>query len=513
MDHFGTWQGLEKRAELGGGQARIDKQHAQKKYTARERIQRLLDPGSFVEFDKLVLPEGEKSFEADGVGDGVVTGIGEINGQKVALYSQDFTVKGGSLGHAHAKKICKIMDFALNNRIPIIGLNDSGGARIQEGVESLVGYAEIFQRNVSASGVVPQVTLILGPCAGGAVYSPALTDFIFMVSNTSHMFVTGPDVIKSVTHEQVTKEDLGGAKTHSEKSGLAHFHCKDEDDCFERVRELMIFLPNSSFEYTKKKYNSDSVLRKTQEIDDLIPSNSKQPYDMKAVISSIIDDGHFLEVQSEYAQNIIIGFASVGGMKVGIVANQPMHLAGVLDIDASVKAARFVRFCDAYDIPILSLVDVPGFLPGTEQEYSGIIRHGAKLIYAYAEATIPLITLITRKAYGGAYIVMASKFLRADVNLAYPEAEIAVMGAEGAVNILKRSELSKLEGDDLEKRRKELVDEYNDEYSNPFKAASKGFLDEIIRPEDTRSRIYQYLKMMRRKDILVHKRKHGNIPL
>lgn len=513
MESFEKLESLESRAKLGGGQNRIDRQHEQGKYTARERIQRITDPGSFVEFDKLVTNVGATNLDEAALGDGVVTGVGEINGQRVAMYSQDFTCQGGSLGEAHAQKICKIMDFALNNRIPIIGLNDSGGARIQEGVNALVGYADIFYRNVKCSGVIPQITLILGPCAGGAVYSPALTDFIFMVDGTSHMFVTGPEVIKSVTHEQVTKEDLGGARTHGEKSGVSHFICKSEDECFEKVRELLLFLPNSSFEYTKPKYNSDSIMRKTNRIQEIIPEDSKKPYDMKEVIQEVVDDGHFLEIQAEYAPNIVTGFASIGGKKVGIVANQPIHLAGVLDINASLKAARFVRFCDAYDFPIISLVDVPGFLPGTEQEYNGIIKHGAKLIYAYAEATVPLITLITRKAYGGAYIVMASKFLRADINLAYPGAEIAVMGAEGAVNILNRKELAGLTGNDIEVKRQELLNEYNKEFSNPYKAASKGFLDEIIYPADTRYRLYQYLRMMNRKEIHSPKKKHGNIPL
>ena len=410
MESFEKLNSLEAKAKIGGGQARIERQHQQGKYTARERIQRICDPSSFVEFDKLVTNVGANNLENALLGDGVVTGVGEINGQRVAIYSQDFTCQGGSLGEAHAQKICKIMDFALNNRIPVIGLNDSGGARIQEGVNALAGYADIFYRNVKCSGVIPQITLILGPCAGGAVYSPALTDFIFMVEGTSHMFVTGPDVIKSVTHEEVTKENLGGARTHGEKSGVSHFVCKSEDECFEKVRELLLFLPNSSFEYTKPKYNSDSVLRKTERIMQIIPEDSKKPYNMKEVIQDIVDDGHFLEIQKDFAPNIITGFASIGGKKIGIVANQPVYLAGVLDINASLKAARFVRFCDAYDFPIISLVDVPGFLPGTDQEYNGIIKHGAKLIYAYAEATVPLITLITRKAYGGAYIVMPPNF-------------------------------------------------------------------------------------------------------
>jgi propionyl-CoA carboxylase beta chain len=503
-------------SELGGGETRVEKQHAQGKYTARERIDRLIDPGTFIEFDRFVTHrcthfgmDEKKKF----LGDGVVTGIAKINGAEVALYSQDFTCWGGALGDAHAKKICKIMDFALENRIPIIGINDSGGARIQEGVDALAGYAEIFYRNVKASGVIPQISLIMGPCAGGAVYSPAITDFIFMVDKTSYMFVTGPDVIKTVTHEEVTKEELGGASTHNERSGVAHFKTADEDECFERVRELLAYIPRSNFVKQNAKYTSDPVYRDNNKIKDIVPANPKKPYDIKEIILDVVDDAHFLEVHKDYAKNIVTGFASIGGIKIGIVANQPAVLAGVLDIDASCKAARFIRFCDAYDIPILTLVDVPGFLPGTVQEYGGIIKHGSKLLFAYAEATVPMITLITRKAYGGAYDVMASKHIRADVNLAYPTAEIAVMGAEGAVNIVFRNELKGLEGDAFDKKKAELVANYEENFNNPYRAAEVGFVDEVILPEETRQRLYEYLNVLRNKKVELPSRKHGNIQL
>jgi propionyl-CoA carboxylase beta chain len=497
---------LSAQAELGGGVERINKHHEQGKYTARERVNKLLDPDSFIEFDKFVVHK-TTAFGMDKtkyLGDGVVTGIGRINGQQVAIFSQDFTCWGGALGMAYAKKICKVMDFALDNRIPVIGLNDSGGARIQEGVESLAGYAEIFYRNVQASGVIPQISLILGPCAGGAVYSPAMTDFIFMVDKTSYMFVTGPDVIKTVTHEEVTKDALGGAHTHNEKSGVAHFRCDDEDDCFERVRELLAFIPPCNKAKHELKLTTDSVTRVNNKLKNFIPDSAKKPYDMHELMMEVIDDQHFLEIQRDFAKNIITGFASIGGIKVGIVGNQPGFLAGCLDIDSSVKAARFVRFCDAFNIPIITLVDVPGFLPGTVQEYAGIIRHGAKLLYAYSEATVPLITLITRKAYGGAYDVMASKHIRADINLAYPTAEIAVMGAEGAVNIIFRN--------DAENKAKN-VEYYENNFANPYRAAELGYLDEIINPEITRQRLYQYLKALENKKVARPDRKHGNIPL
>ena len=396
------------------------------------------------------------------------------------------------------------MDFAIENKIPVIGINDSGGARIQEGVESLAGYAEIFYRNVQASGVIPQISLIMGPCAGGAVYSPAMTDFIFMVDKTSYMFVTGPDVIKTVTHEEVTKDALGGAHTHNEKSGVAHFRTDDEDDCLERVRELFAFIPSCNKVKHSLKLTTDSVTRQNNKLKNLIPDSSKKPYDMHELIMEVIDDQHFLEVHADFAKNIITGFASIGGIKVGIIGNQPAFLAGCLDIDSSVKAARFVRFCDAFNIPIITLVDVPGFLPGTVQEYGGIIRHGAKLLYAYAEATVPLITLITRKAYGGAYDVMASKHIRADINLAYPTAEIAVMGAEGAVNIIFRND---------EANKAKNIENYENNFANPYRAAELGYLDEIINPEITRQRLYQYLKALENKKIPTPDRKHGNIPL
>lgn len=508
---------IEKRkvSELGGGEARIARQHDQGKYTARERIERLIDPGTFIEFDRFVTHKCTQfgMEKTKYLGDGVVTGIGSIDGQRVAIYSQDFTCWGGALGNAHAKKICKIMDFALENRIPIIGINDSGGARIQEGVASLAGYADIFYRNVKASGVIPQISLIMGPCAGGAVYSPAITDFIFMVDKTSYMFVTGPDVIKTVTHEEVSKEDLGGAARHNETSGVANFNCINEDECFERVRELLTFLPSNNFAERKKTPTSDPIYRDNLKIKSTVPANPKKPYDMREIIFDIVDDAHFLETSKDYAKNVIVGFASIGGIKVGIVANQPAVLAGVLDIDSSVKAARFVRFCDAFNVPIISLVDVPGFLPGTVQEYGGIIKHGSKLLYAYAEATVPLITLITRKAYGGAYDVMASKHIGADVNLAYPTAEIAVMGADGAVNIVFRKELAGLEGAAFDEKKAELVANYESEFANPYKAAELGYLDAVILPEETRQRLYEYLVVLKNKKLELPKRKHGNIQL
>lgn len=506
---------LNEQAMLGGGEARIKRQHDQGKYTARERILKLVDPESFVEFDKFV-KHNCNSFgmeKTQYLGDGVITGIAKINNQKVAIFSQDFTCWGGALGLAYAKKICKIMDFAIENKIPVIGINDSGGARIQEGVESLAGYADIFYRNVQASGVIPQISLIMGPCAGGAVYSPAMTDFVFMVDQTSYMFVTGPDVVKTVTHEEVTKDELGGAHTHNEKSGVAHFLCENEDDCLERVRELMHFLPNGNFSKHSKHSTLDSTTRSNSKLKDFIPTNSKKPYDMKELIMEVVDDQHFLEVQKDFAKNIICGFAHVDGTKVGIVANQPQILAGCLDIDASAKAARFIRFCDAFDIPILTLVDVPGFLPGTVQEYGGIIRHGAKLLYAYSEATVPMITLITRKAYGGAYDVMASKHIGSDINLAYPTAEIAVMGADGAVNIIFRNELKGLEGKDFDDKKAQLVADYEGKFANPYKAAALGYIDEVIYPEETRKKIGMYLDFLKDKKSLRPKRKHGNIPL
>lgn len=507
---------LEAKSDELGGEDRVKKQHTNGKYTARERIERLLDPGTFLEFDKFVVHRcdnfgmSKKKF----LGDGVVTGVGKLNGQDVAIYSQDFTCFGGALGFSHAKKICKVMDFALKNKFPIIGISDSGGARIQEGVKSLAGYADIFYRNVLSSGVIPQISLILGPCAGGAVYSPAMTDFIFMVDKISHMFITGPDVIKTVTHEQVTKDELGGAHTHNEKSGVAHFYCDDEEDCFERVRELFSFLPASNESQITSKETVDPISRSNEKLKYFIPESSKKSYDMKELICEIVDDKQFLEVQKNYAQNIICGFASIGGIKIAIVANQPLMLSGVLDINSSTKAARFVRFADAFRIPILTLVDVPGFLPGTSQEHHGIIRHGAKLLYAFSEATVPLVTLITRKAYGGAYDVMASKHIGADVNLAYPSAEIAVMGAEGATNIIFRNELGKLPSEsEREEKRNELIDNYTKEFYNPYRAAELGFLDEVIFPEDTRQKVYHFFRLLKNKKVPRPNRKHGNIPL
>ena len=504
-----------KLANLGGGEERIKKQHQAGKYSARERIEKLVDPGSFIEFDRFVIHKCVQFGMANSkyLGDGVITGFATIDGQRVALFSQDFTCWGGALGASHAKKICKIMDFAIENRIPIIGINDSGGARIQEGVESLGGYAEIFYRNVKASGIIPQISLIMGPCAGGAVYSPAITDFIFMVDKSSYMFVTGPEVIKTVTHEEVSKEELGGATTHSEKSGVSSFKCKNEDECFERVRELLHFIPGFNFAPKTLRPTSDPVYRDNNKIKFLVPANPRRPYDIKEIIFDVVDDGNFLEVQKDYAKNIICGFGAIGGIKVGIVANQPQVLAGVLDIDSSVKAARFVRFCDAFEIPIITLVDVPGFLPGTIQEFGGIIKHGSKLLYAYAEATVPLITLITRKAYGGAYDVMSSKHIRADINLAYPTAEIAVMGADGAVNIIFRKELEGFSGKVYDEKKAELVKQYEEEFANPYRAAELGYIDSVILPEETRKRLYEYLVVLKNKKVELPRRKHGNIQL
>jgi propionyl-CoA carboxylase beta chain len=495
-------------AENGGGQERIDKQHAQGKKTARERIISLLDPGTFNEVDKLVTHRNyDFGMEKKKIlGDGVVAGYGKINGRLVYVFAQDFTVFGGTLSRANADKIVKIQGLALKMGAPVIGLNDSGGARIQEGVESLAGYADIFYNNVMSSGVVPQISVILGPCAGGAVYSPALTDFIFMVKETSHMFVTGPEVIKTVTHEDVSKEDLGGAHTHSSKSGVAHFVGKDEDQTLQMVRELVSFLPSNNMEDAPVKTTIDPSEREDAALQDVVPADPNKPYDMHDIIQKVIDNKHFLEVQPNYAQNIIIGFARFAGKPVGIVANQPNHLAGVLDINSSVKAARFVRFCDAFNLPLVTFVDVPGFLPGTSQEFGGIIKHGAKLLYAFAEATVPKITVITRKAYGGAYDVMSSKHIGADVNYAYPTAEIAVMGPEGAINILRR------DIDSAEEKTK-AVDEYREAFANPYKAAALGYIDEIINPKETRRKIINALEMTHNKRKNNPVRKHGNIPL
>jgi propionyl-CoA carboxylase beta chain len=506
-------QQLEKQAELGGGADRIAKQHEAGKLTARERIDLLLDPGSFCELDKFVTHRssdfgmGDKKIP----GDGVVTGYGTVEGRKVFVFAQDFTVFGGSLSGAYAQKICKIMDMATRVGAPVIGLNDSGGARIQEGVESLAGYADIFLRNTLASGVVPQISLIMGPCAGGAVYSPAITDFILMVKDTSYMFITGPDVIKTVTHEEVTKEALGGAVTHNQKSGVAHFAAENEQAAILMTRELLSFLPSNNQEDPPAQPCDDDPFRAEASLKDIVPSNPNKPYDIKEVIKAVVDNKHFFEVQEQFAKNIVVGFARMNGRSVGIVANQPAVLAGVLDIDASVKAARFVRFCDCFNIPLITFVDVPGFLPGTAQEWGGIITHGAKLLYAFAEATVPKVTIITRKAYGGAYDVMASKHIRADINYAWPTAEIAVMGPEGAVNIIFRNELQKAQDPAAERAR--LTAEYREKFANPFKAAELGYIDEVIRPEDTRARVIRALEMLKDKRQENLPRKHGNIPL
>jgi len=494
-------------AELGGGQARIDKQHKAGRKTARERLLDLFDPGTFVETDKFVVHKTTDFGMADKKfpGDGVVTGYGKIDGRLIYAFSQDFTVFGGSLSRTNANKIIKIMDLALKMGAPVIGLNDSGGARIQEGVESLAGYADIFYRNVRSSGVIPQISAILGPCAGGAVYSPAITDFIMMVKETSYMFVTGPDVIKTVTHEEVTMEDLGGAMTHNKKSGVAHFTAENDEQAMMMIRELMSFIPSNNMEEAPLKVCTDDLTREEPKLDDIVPVDPNKPYDMKEIITAVIDNGHFLEVQPYFAQNIIVGFARIGGRSVGIVANQPAMLAGVLDIDSSIKAARFVRFCDAFNIPLIVFEDVPGFLPGTTQEYGGIIKHGAKLLYAFAEATVPKITVITRKAYGGAYDVMNSKHIGADVNFAYPTAEIAVMGPDGAVNIIYRGE--------NEESRKKRVAEYRENFASPYRAAELGYIDEIIYPRETRKKLVQALEMTKNKSESNPPKKHGNIPL
>ncbi len=507
---------LEKRndqALAGGGADKIAKHKLGGRLSARERVDVLLDPGSFVEMDRFVTHRCvnfgmEKSKP---LGDGIITGYGRINGKLIYVSSQDFTVTGGSMSRTQANKICKVMDLALKNGAPFISINDSGGARIQEGIESLGGYADIFTRNVLSSGVIPQITAIMGPCAGGAVYSPSITDFVFMVENTSYMFVTGPDVIKAVTHEEVTKEELGGASTHSQKSGVAHFTAKDDKHCLLLIRELMNFLPTNNLDDTLTLASLDNPDRLTEKINDIIPDSAKKPYDMLQIISESVDEGYFLEVHKSFAGNIIVGFARFNGRPVGIVANQPQVLAGCLNIEASRKAARFIRFCDAFNIPIVSFVDVPGFLPGKDQEWNGIITHGAKLLYAYAEATVPKVTLITRKAYGGAYIVMGSKLLRSDVNLAYPTAEIAVMGAEGAVNIIQREAISKAK--DPAAERAKLTGEYEQMFSNPYVSAELGYTDEVIEPAMTRKRIIDSLEMLRNKRDINPPKKHGNIPL
>jgi acetyl-CoA carboxylase carboxyltransferase component len=503
------------KSHIGGGPARIAKQHEGGKLTARERIELLLDPGTFREIDAFVVHRelnfGMDRDENQFLGDSVVTGWGTINGRLTYVFSQDFTVIGGSLSEVHAQKIVKIMEMAMKTGAPVIGLNDSGGARIQEGVLSLGGYADIFLRNTLASGVIPQISLIMGPCAGGAVYSPALTDFIIMVKETSYMFVTGPDVVKAVTQEDVTKEELGGAITHTTLSGVAHLMAETEEDAFFMAQELLSFMPQNNMEDPLYHHSGDDPLRQEAELDSIIPDNPNKPYDMKEVLGLIIDDGHFFEIQPDYAPNIVVGFARLGGHSIGIVANQPAVLAGVLDIDASEKAARFIRFCDSFNIPIVTFVDVPGFMPGTKQEYGGIIRSGAKLLYAYCECTVPKFTVITRKAYGGAYDVMSSKHIRGDLNLAWPTAEIAVMGPDGAVNIIFRRELA--EAADPMARKAELVEEYRQQFANPYVAARRGFIDDIILPRETRARLFNALEAFTNKRDSNPPRKHGNIPL
>jgi propionyl-CoA carboxylase beta chain len=500
-------------AELGGGEERIERQHASGRLTARERVEALLDPGSFVETDKFKTHRcTDFDMQRKKVpGDGVVTGYGTIDGRLVYVFSQDFTVFGGSLSGAYAEKVCKVMDLAMKTGAPVIGLNDGGGARIQEGVVSLAGYADIFQRNVMSSGVIPQISAMMGPCAGGGVYSPAMTDFILIVDKTSYMFITGPDVIKTVTHEEVTKEDLGGAFTHSTRSGVAHFAARSEAEGIAVIRELLSYIPSNNLDDPPFVATSDDPSRRDDRLRTLVPDNPNKPYDMKELITAVVDDRHFFEVQREYAKNIIIGFARLGGRSVGIIANQPAFLAGCLDIDASRKAGRFVRFCDCFNIPIITFVDVPGFLPGTAQEYGGIITHGAKLLFAFCEATVPKITVITRKAYGGAYVVMSSKHIRGDLNFAYPTAEIAVMGPEAAVNIVFRNELDR--ADDAIKEKDRLVNDYRRTFANPFKAAELGYIDEIIMPEDTRPKLIRGLEILQNKRDKNPPKKHGNIPL
>ncbi|MFN2524690.1 MAG: acyl-CoA carboxylase subunit beta [Actinomycetota bacterium] len=500
-------------ALVAGGTDAIARQHDRGKLTARERLEKLLDPDSFVETDMLVRHRSHGfGIEAKRpYSDAVVTGWGTIDGRKVFVFAQDFTVFGGSLGEVMGEKVCKIMDLALETGAPVIGLNDSGGARIQEGAASLAGYGYIFDRNVRCSGVIPQISAIMGPCAGGAVYSPAMTDFTFMVSETSHMFITGPEVIKAVTGEEVSQEELGGAMSHATKSGVAHFVAANDEDCLAQVRYLMSFLPANNFESPPYFPPTDDPARSCDELLDLMPDSANKPYDMHRVIESVFDDGEFFEVHAHWAQNIICGFARLAGHPVGVVANQPQVLAGTLDITSSTKAARFVRFCDAFNIPLVTFVDVPGFLPGTEQEYGGIIRHGSKLLYAFTEATVPRLTVITRKAYGGAYVVMNSKHIRADISFAWPTAQIAVMGAEGAVNIIHRKEIAS--SDNAEGKRAELIADYGEKFSNPYIAAERGYVDDVIEPQETRQKLVQALEMLRSKRETIPQRKHGNVPL
>ncbi len=506
-------EGKSKQALEGGGAGRIQKQHEAGKLTARERIDALLDEGTFVETDRFKTHRCMDFGMAEEKipGDGVVTGYGLIHGRQVFVFAQDFTVFGGSLSLAHAEKICKAMDMAMKVGSPLIGLCDSGGARIQEGVTSLAGYADIFLRNVMASGVVPQITAIMGPCAGGAVYSPALTDWIFMVENTSHMFITGPEVIKAVTRESVTKEDLGGAMAHNSVSGVAHFAAANDGVCLEKIRELMSFIPQNNMEDAPRIACGDDPMRRDESLRDVVPADPNVPYDIRDIIRSNVDNGYFFEVHEHWAKNIVVGFARFDGVSTGIIANQPNVMAGCLDINASVKGARFVRFCDAFNIPLIIYEDVPGFLPGINQEHGGIIKHGAKLIYAFCEATVPRITVITRKAYGGAYCVMSSKHIRGDINMAYPTAEIAVMGADGAVNIVFRNEIKN--ASDAASERKRLVAEYREKFANPYKAAELGYIDDVIDPADTRPKIVQALGMLKTKRDANPPKKHGNVPL
>ena len=500
-------------AIMGGGERRISAQHAKGKMTARERIEVLLDEDSFVEIDALV-EHRSRDFNMDRdiiPGDGVVCGHGTINGRLVYCFAQDFTVYGGSLGEMHGMKICKILDLAMKTGAPVIGLNDSGGARIQEGVASLGSYAEIFFRNVRASGVIPQISVIMGPCAGGAVYSPAITDFVIMIEKTSHMFITGPEVIKTVTNEEVSFEELGGANTHGTKSGVTHFISENDEDALELVRELLEHIPSNNLESTPIIKTVDPLDRQCEILDSLIPNDSSQPYDMLIAVEEILDEKYFLEIQTDFARNILIGFGRLGGKSIGVVANQPTFLAGCLDIDASNKAARFVRFCDAFNIPLLTFVDVPGFLPGADQEWGGIIRHGAKLLFAYAEATVPKLTVITRKAYGGAYDVMSSKHIRGDYNIAWPTAELAVMGAQGAVQIIHRKRIENSRNPDQERER--LVDDYSEKFANPYKAAALGYLDDVIKPSKTREVLIKTLGHLLEKEEVRPNRKHGNMPL
>ncbi len=500
-------------AELAGGDERVRRQHKAGKRTARERLELLLDPGSFLELDKFVVHQSHDFGMAEQriPGDGVVTGSGRIHGRPAFVFAQDFTVFGGSLSEAYARKICKVMDLAMKTGAPVIGLNDSGGARIQEGVVSLAGYADIFLRNTLASGVVPQISAIMGPCAGGAVYSPAITDFVFMVKNTAYMFVTGPDVIRSVTHESVSAEELGGAQTHNATSGVAHFAADSEEECLALIRELMTFLPQNNLEDPPLRPTQDPADRRDEALQTIVPDQPNKPYDMKDLIRTVLDDRYFFEIQAAFAPNLIIGLGRLGGRPVGIVANQPAHLAGCLDINASLKGARFVRFCDCFNLPLVTFEDVPGFLPGTAQEFGGIIKHGAKLLYAFCEATVPKLTVITRKAYGGAYCVMSSKHIRGDANFAYPTAEIAVMGPDGAVNILYRRELER--APDPAAFRDAKTREYREMFANPYVAAERGYVDEVIEPRDTRARLCAALELVRTKRDANPPKKHGNIPL